>query len=330
MRLNKNIKIFFNYFLGPVLFVWLSYSVYRQVQRQPDLLQSWRHIRASLGSSRLWYLFFVVVLMAANWFAEAIKWRLSVKGVQQVSIWKSLKAVLSGVAFAVSTPNRMGEYLGRVLYMDEGNRLRTIALTILGSMSQLIVTLAMGTMGLIALLPVAEQQGSTYGLWVEVLLFGVLAALVILTIFYFRLSWVIRWTDKLPGLRKYAYLIEKLEEVDATLLLRLLSLSLVRFVIFIIQYYFVFQLFDVQIGYAHTLWGVSVSFLVMAMIPTIALLELVQRGKVMLSIIGLFSVNSLGIGFAATTIWFINLIVPSVLGSLLILGIRIFKQKDEV
>ena len=47
----------------------------------------------------------------------------------------------SGVSFSVTTPNRSGEYLGRVLYMDEGNRLRVISLTILGSISQLIVTI---------------------------------------------------------------------------------------------------------------------------------------------------------------------------------------------
>jgi len=44
MKLNRNSKIFINYFLGPLLFVWLSWSIYRQVQRQPGLENAWRLI----------------------------------------------------------------------------------------------------------------------------------------------------------------------------------------------------------------------------------------------------------------------------------------------
>ena len=37
MQLGKNIKIFINYFLGPLLFVWLAFSIYKQILRQPQL-----------------------------------------------------------------------------------------------------------------------------------------------------------------------------------------------------------------------------------------------------------------------------------------------------
>jgi hypothetical protein len=46
----------------------------------------------------------------------------------------------------------MGEYAGRVLFLNEGNRLRSISLTIVCSMSQLIITLLMGCIGLGALM----------------------------------------------------------------------------------------------------------------------------------------------------------------------------------
>ena len=327
---KKSIRIFINYFLGPLLFVWVSYSIYRQVQQQPGLEKSWRHILLSFNSGMVWNLVAVVLLMLVNWSIETIKWKMAVQKIQQVSFFTAFKAVLSGVSFSVTTPNKVGEYLGRVLYMDEGNRMKAISLTITGSMSQLIVTLLMGFAGLIILRSPIENSQMISSFWMEVVLYGVFAVAVILTLFYFRLSWLVRWIDRLPGAKKYAWLIETLEDFSATLLLQLLSLSAVRFFVFIIQYYLLFRLFDVDVSLWHCWLAVSVSFLVMAVIPTIALFtDLGLRGKVSLKLMGLFSGNSLGISLTAVSIWFINLIIPALAGSLLILGIkRIFKNKN--
>ncbi len=330
MKLNKNIKIFINYFLGPLLFVWLSWSIYREVKKQPNLESAWLHIRESFNGPLVWNLVAVVVLMVVNWSIEAVKWRLSVKPVQQVSFLKALKAVLSGVSFSVSTPNRVGEYLGRVLYMDEGNRLRTISLTIVGSISQLIVTILMGGIGLVVLRTDIESGNVITGIWMKVVIYGTLAAFMFLTLFYFRLSWLIRLVDRLPGNSRFTYLVKALEEIRATLLLRLLSLSLLRFVVFIVQYYLLFSLFGVELSWWQAFWAVSVSFLVMAVIPTFAIAELGLRGKVGLILIGLFSTNSTGIIFATAGIWFINLVIPAIAGSLLILSLKkIYIEKDE-
>ncbi len=247
MKLNKNIKIFINYFLGPLLFIWLSWSIYRQIMHQPGLEQAWQGIKDSLGSSKLFNLVAVVLLMGVNWSIEAIKWKLSIREIQKVSFFKAVQAVLSGVSFAVSTPNRMGEYLGRVLYMNEGNRLKTISITIVGSISQLIITLLMGFIGLLLLQNSIIEQGLISSLWMNVIVYGVLAAIVILTLFYFRLSWLVKAVDRLPGSQRFAYLVKALEDFNATLLLTLLSLSLLRFAVFIVQYYMLFHLFGVEI-----------------------------------------------------------------------------------
>lgn len=328
---KKSIRIFINYFLGPLLFVWVSYSIYRQVQQQPGLEKSWQHIRESFNSGMVWNLLAVIVLMLVNWSIETIKWKLAVQKIQRVGFFTAFKAVLSGVSFSVTTPNRVGEYLGRVLYMNEGNRMKAISLTITGSLSQLLITLLMGVAGLIILRSPIETSQMISSLWMDVMLYGVLAATVILTLFYFRLSWLVKWIDRLPGAKKYAWLIETLEDFNATLLLQLLSLSALRFFVFIVQYYLLFRLFDVEVSLWHCWSAVSVSFLVMAVIPTIALFtDLGLRGKVSLKLLGLFSGNSLGISLTAVSIWFINLIIPALAGSLLILGVkRIFKPKNE-
>ena len=327
---HKNIKIFINYFLGPLLFVWLSWSIYNQVKHQPNLDNAWKQIKGSLKSPMVWNLVLVVLLMIVNWAIEAMKWKLSIQKVQRINFIKAFKAVLSGVSFSVSTPNRMGEYLGRILYMDEGNRLRTISLTIVGSISQLIITLLMGAAGIIFLMPKIQSAEIVSALWVRVLLYGVIATLIVLTVFYFRLSWLVKWIDRLPRSDRYTYLVNALEELNATLLLKLLSLSLIRFIVFIIQYYLLFRLFGTGINWWQGFWAVSVSFLILAIIPTFAIAELGLRGKVSLKLLGLFSANDLGITITTGTIWFINLVVPAIIGSLLILGIKKFvTNKNE-
>ncbi len=330
MKLNKNTKLFINYFFGPLLFAWLSWSIYNQIKNQPDLEIAWQGIKESFSTPLVWNLIAVILLMVGNWSIEAVKWKISVKPIQQVTFLKAFRAVLSGVSFSVSTPNRVGEYLGRVLYMDEGNRLKTISITIVGSISQLIITLLMGCIGLLILRPGIESSQLVSSIWVKVIIYGTVTVLLVLTLFYFRLSWIIRWVDRLPGSNRFAYLVRALEDFDTGLLFKLLLLSALRFIVFIVQYYLLFHLFAVDVPWWPVFWAVSVSFLVMAVIPTIAIVELVQRGKVMTTIMALFTANSLGVNFTTAGIWIINLIVPAIIGSLLILGMRkIYGRKEK-
>jgi len=330
MKLNKNIKIFLNYVLGPLLFAWLSYSVFNQIKNQPNLEESWVNIKASFTDTRVLSFILVFVLMFVNWSLEALKWKISVQGVQPVSFFRSLKAIFSGVSFSVTTPNRTGEYLGRVLYMDDGNRLRVISLTILGSISQLMVTVFFGLLGLLILeTDITKMNLSGWMEWLKDLgIIGASLAFIFLTVFYFRIGWLVKWIDKIPAIKKYIWLINELEKTDTTLLLRLLSISLLRYLVFATQYFLLFHFFGVEVNWWQGFWATAIVFFVMAITPTIELFEVVKKMYVTKEIFAIFTVNTLAIGFVTTTIWCINLVIPAAIGSLLILGIKFFK-KDE-
>jgi uncharacterized membrane protein YbhN (UPF0104 family) len=307
-------------------------SIYDQIKHQPDLPTSWIRIKQSVQSAAIWNLVVVIFLMIINWSIEALKWKISIQQIQPVSFSRSFRAVLSGVSFSVNTPNRIGEYLGRVLYIDEGNRLRAVSLTIVCSISQIIITLLTGFIGLIFIKQkiVSETIGGGYSnLWLQMLQYGVLISLLILTLIYFRLSLLTGLVDKIRHGDRYAWLVSSLKKIRATLLIKLLSLSAIRYIVFVIQYFLLFRLFGVNIEWWQSFWAVSVIFLVMAIIPTFAIAELGLRGKVSLKLLGLFSANSLGISITTATIWLINLIVPAIAGSLLIVSIKIFKNKNE-
>lgn len=330
MQLNKNIKIFLNYFLAPLLLVWLVFSLYRQIRGQANIETSWLHIKHSFQSAKILNLLIVVLLMITNWSIEARKWQLSVASIYQLSFIKAFKAVLSGVSFSVTMPNRIGEYLGRMLYMPEGNRLKSISVTLVGSISQLYITLVSGTIGFIFLKNQIIQHGIINEIAYRFALAGFGLAILFLTLIYFRIAFIEKFFEKWIKSSSYLYLIESLRTFNVQLLLHILLLSFLRYLVFVVQYFLLFSLFDIALPFAIVWSVVSVLFLVLAIVPTIALIEVGLRGEISLQLMGMFTINTLGIGLTAVTIWFINLVLPAIAGSILFLGIKVFKRKNEL
>jgi len=328
MQPNKNIKNFLNYFLGPLLFIWLVFSIYRQINSQQHLEAWWSNIKASLQSAKVIYLIIVILLVPVNWGIEAVKWKLSINPIYPIRFWEAFKAVLSGVSFSVTMPNRVGEYLGRMLYLPDGNRLKTISITLMGSISQLLITLIAGTVGFIYLKDYLLHSGTINSLWYRFILVGLIIVMLILTLFYFQISALERLMERWLKNNRYLYLVQSLHWFDGQLLGRLLLLSLARYSIFVIQYVLLFNLFEVYVPLDLQINTMGVIFLALAIIPSIALVEVVLRGEVSLTLMGLFTTNSLGIGLTSVSIWLINLVLPAIIGSLLILNVKVFKRNE--
>jgi hypothetical protein len=328
MRLNKNIKIFINYFLGPILFAWLLFSIYHQIMRQPQLEESWKGIKISFQSYKIVYGIAAVLLIPVNWGLEALKWQHSVKHVYPIRFIEAFKAVLSGVSFSVTMPNRIGEYLGRIMYMPEGNRLKTISVTLVGSFAQMLATVFFGLIGLIFLKNQLLQQFEGFRIWYQFALYGLLVGLIILALIYFNVSFFVGWFRNWIRNERYVYLIEALQHFKATMLLQLLLISFIRYLVFIFQYVLIFYLFEVNVPVQTIVMVMGVLFLAMAVIPSVTLIEIGLRGELSIMLMGMFSANKLGIGFSSVTVWFINLILPAIVGSLLILNLRVFKKRN--
>ncbi|HYF31906.1 MAG TPA: lysylphosphatidylglycerol synthase domain-containing protein [Chitinophagaceae bacterium] len=327
---NKNIKIILNYVLGPIVFIILAFSIYRQVQRQPDWEVSMVQLQHVFTGNLKWLLLLALALMLVNWGLEARKWQLALRNLQHLGFLKAFKATFTGSTMASFTPNRTGEYVGRILYIQEGKRLQAISLTLICSMAQLQITLYAGLIGLWffkrSFGSVVDDPYSDV-LWMNMLFYGVLAAAVLLTIFYFRLSWLIKLIHRWGVAPNFVRYITVLEECNATILLRILSLSGMRYLVFALQYYLLFTVFGVEVNWWQTLQSVSVLFLVLAILPSFTFLtDLGIRWKAGIEIVQLYSSNTVGIFAAAFTIWLVNLIIPALIGSLLILGIRVFKR----
>lgn len=326
---NKNIKILVNYGLGPLLFIWLSYSIYQQVSNQPHLKKTLHDLKVSVTGTQSWKIYLALFLVPVNWGIETRKWQVLLRPLERIGFLHAFKAILAGLAFSMNTPKRIGEYGGRVLYVHEGHRWKAFSLTIIGSFSQLIITLAVGLGGLLFLLnnDTTASGVAAYRIWIRVLLSGTILVTIVLVLLYFRLGQLIKWIEKIPRANSFIQHLSVIENIPVTILLRTISLSFVRYIIFVFQYILLLQVFMVDLPVWHSFWLISVLYLILAITPTIALAEVGIRGQVGLLLFGLVSANSFGIAGAATAIWFINLVIPALAGSLLFLSLKIFADK---
>jgi hypothetical protein len=330
MQQSKNIKIFINYFLGPLLFLWLAFSIFQQIKAQPQLEASWLHIKYSFQSRSLWYLLAAIVLIFCNWALEAWKWKLSVSSFYNIGFWTAFKAILCGVSFSITTPNRIGEYFGRMMYLPGGKRLKSISVTLVGSWSQLLVTMFSGLVALVVLKGDLVKAQLVSPVFYEIILFCVFAGGFTLTLLYFQTSIIGKLLEKWLQKTSYHYLVRTLRTFDRQLLIKLLIFSFLRYIVFVSQYYLLFIFFGVDVPIS-IIWNVlGLLFLALALIPTITLVEVGLRGEISLQLMGLFTKNNLGVSFTSVTIWFLNLVLPAIIGSILILTIKVFNRKNEV
>ena len=311
-----------------MLFVVLVWSLYRQISHQPDLDVRWQQIKMSWRQTIFWIVF---ILMFVNWGIEARKWQILMAPLERFSLIKSFKSVLAGCSITMLTPNRIGEYGGRIMYVQEPNRIRAISLAILGSISQLTVTMFMGTVGLMVFKfgSVVNRSAFSSLSWLlsnTLFLISLLVSAVLL-LFYFRVHLLINGISGIKFLTKFTRYIHVLDGFSGKQLLRILFLSFFRYMVFILQYMLLLRVMGVEIVYPLLFLLLTIFYLVMAVAPTIGFTELPVRATASVLIFELFSKNIVGIQAATLGIWLINLVLPALIGSLLIFGIKIMKVR---
>lgn len=315
--------------LGPVLFVLLCFSLYKQISQQSDLEQRFEQIKYSWLHIGFWI---AVLLFFANWGIEAWKWRMQLSPLEKISFSTAFKSVMAGCSITMLTPNRIGEFGGRILYVQEQNRLRAITLTILGSISQFLVTVLVGTTGLVVMKYFSGSDSEAFKVIPSFISNTLLVTSVLVAGFtfmlYMQIGWLIRLLGRIKFLSKALKYVKLLEQFSKKQLLRILSLSVLRYMVFILQYMLLLDVMGVEIGYQLSFWLLSIFYLLMAIAPTIGFAELPIRATASVELFKLFSQNIVGIQAAALAIFIINLVIPAIIGSILIIGIKITKEDE--
>ena len=285
-------------------------------------------------------LMLVIALMFVNWSIEAFKWKYLIGKIEEITFFDSLQAVLTGISISSFIPNRVGEFLGRVYILKTASRIEGILITVVGSMSQLLITVIAGSIALLIFIPqYLAEVGFSHGYLYYGLSALVLTLDFLLVALFFKISFLATLKEQilqngLKRLRKFFRVFAFYQNREmATLML----LSFSRYLVFSTQFYLLLRMFDVRIPYLTALVLIALVYFIMAIIPTIALTELGIRGSVALYIFGLYfgqilpitGENNVGVFAASTLLWMINLGIPAVIGTIFVFRLKFFRQTEN-
>ncbi len=319
-----------NIFLGrwplalKILIVAVSiWFIFKQVLVKDDLDDFIEFYSRLAANPFNWLLFFLVdFMMGINWYLEAYKWKVLVDKFEKISLFRSLRATLSGITVSFFTPNRIGEFAGRVLHISPQTRVMAILATFIGSASQLLVTCLFGMFGLALFLPAFLNLNQVYSI---IFLVAAMIISAILLNMFFHFGFLTKMLHHLKMLRRFDRYLAVFEQYSKQELVSIFLLSVVRYLIFTFQFIIIVRMMGVGLPVFQLFGLISVVYLLLSFLPSIFLTELPVRGSVALYVIGQYSQEHLGILCASFTLWLINLVIPALIGAISILYIRFSK-----
>lgn len=297
--------------LKVILFVLLFGLIYWQIESRSSEYNLIENFRNGFSWRQFPFLFAALLLMPVNIFLESTKWRLFVNEfVPDFDISDALKSMLCGSFFGFISPNRVGEFLGRLKRMPTESRSRSLTAGYWGGLAQFIVTFSIGIyMGGRTIMHYADLKS----LDVYTIPFA-FAIIVLSSTIYFNLKWVLSKVSKFPLLRKITtkYPIEY--DVSRTKLLYILVITLFRYLVYVSQYVYLLYFFGVDLPYEVLFSSVSTMLVIHTMFPSVPFIDLGVKGNALVLILSKHSSNELGIVLAVFAIWVINIIFPAIAG----------------
>jgi hypothetical protein len=287
--------------IGLILFVVCLVAIYNKVAHNDNLNQYSADIKIQFEKVTYFEWAVLLLLFLGNYLMEAIKWQNLLASWSPISIFKSYKSVLIGQAFAFFTPARSGDYVGRILLLPPGSKIKGVAQLAWSSYAQLIITISIGSIALFFNLPFFP--------WIKWFMpLGLIAALFV----YFHPGQFKGWLNKINQL-----------QIENKLKLNLLGLSFLKYMIFVLQYTWAVKMLNIPIAPIDLWIALGVLFLLLSIIPSISLTDLVIRGQIIVVLLEPYYNNSLMLICLSTIIWAVNFLLPAIIGAFLLINFRI-------
>jgi hypothetical protein len=287
--------------IGLILFVVCLVAIYNKVAHNDNLNQYSADIKIQFEKVTFFEWAVLLLLFLGNYLMEAIKWQNLLASWSPISIFKSYKSVLIGQAFAFFTPARSGDYVGRILLLPPGSKIKGVAQLAWSSYAQLIITISIGSIALFFNLPFFP--------WIKWFMpLGLIAALFV----YFHPGQFKGWLNKINKL-----------QIENKLKLNLLGLSFLKYMIFVLQYTWAVKMLNIPIAPIDLWIALGVLFLLLSIIPSISLTDLVIRGQIIVVLLEPYYNNSLMLICLSTIIWAVNFLLPAIIGAFLLINFRI-------
>lgn len=257
----------------------------------------------------------VLFLLPVNWGLEAVKWKLLVSNNGKFSFTESLKGVLTGVALGFATPHGLGDYFGRILQLNIHDREKLVGSVLLTRLSQFSVTLIFGLFSFLYFFHLRFNEDPLISyLIVSISLFALVLFFGLLT-FHHQFLMILKL---FPFIWKYCRALEDYSRAD---IFRIFLFSILRYLVFSLQFVLLLFIFNVSNDPWILFLGVNFVFLAKSIIPT--LFELGVREYAAVYFFSAFALSDYDIVQASLCLWIINLLFPAIIGMFLVFKLKL-------
>ncbi|MDP3313266.1 MAG: lysylphosphatidylglycerol synthase domain-containing protein [Lutibacter sp.] len=316
-NLNKYKHLLFTLIKFAIVLIAILF-IYQKLAQNPtaSLSQLKEQLVLAFGTN-LWYLLFILLLTDFNLIFEFLKWQKLVAVIKKITFLESYEQCLASLTASIITPNRIGEYGVKAIYFSKNERKKILFLNLIGNLMQMFVTVLFGIIGMRYFRNYFDTSIPflNYELWLYLAIF-------LFVLFLFR---------KKIGLIKIGrFYIDKIalfiKKIDSKTIYTIFGYSLLRYIIFSHQFYFLLLLFNVEASYFTLIFLIFCMYFLASIIPSIALFDWAIKGSVALYVFSFSSVSELTIIFVTTLMWILNVAIPALIGSVFVLNFKLNKE----
>lgn len=264
---------------------------------------------------------FLLVFTFFNWFFEIKKWHLLANQVQKTTFSEATIQSVASLTASLITPNRIGEYGAKAMYYKKALRKKIVALNLVGNLTQLIATCVFGLVGCAYLFFNFTLEFNFYTFFFVVI--------------FLSLPFFILWFINKKEVAFKGYSTKTLKnfilDFSKNTVQKVLLFSVIRFVVFSHQFYFLLLIFNVEISYVPALMSIFTMYLIASLIPMLSLFDVLVKGSVAIVVFSLFQINDASVLALVLLMWIFNFVLPSIVGSYFVLTFKthILIQKKE-
>lgn len=312
LQFLKKISILSFKILIGVLSFWIIYSKLNSIPHLKEQFMFW-------FSSPNMYLILILVLllMPINWGIESYKWKSITQQTENISYITAIKSVFSGICFGNIAPGRAVEFLAKIFYFKPENRPKITVLHFINGMFQMLITVSVGVISIIYKFNQTNQ--SSY------LVYFIIGGGILLIFFFcWAISNVTFIQQKLQFIKWFKKMdLKSHESFSKTLIIKLVLLSILRYFVFTIQFYLIYNALIPQNHFIQIFMSIAAYFMLTSLIPMISYIEPAIRAAIALFVFNNNGDNTITIVLSSTFVWIINVVVPSVIGYIFILQEKI-------
>lgn len=268
----------------------------------------------------------VVLLMFFNWGTEGLKWKRLIKPIEPIGNWLAIQSVFCGLTWAVFTPNRLGEYGGRVFFLSPKRRIVGVVAMAVGNIGQLVLTNVFGAIAVCIF--VYRFTNIELILYLAVLAVTIAFCLFFI-VFFFNIKWLNAILLSMKFTRKYKKFYSILARYKKVELLKILGFCFARYVVFSTQYFVMFNLFIPSIHFLDVIMLVSILFFIQSSLPSLDILDIGIRSITAVFFFKYVTTDHVAVVAVIASIWLINIIIPAILGSYFIFKLNFFGSNQH-